>query len=143
YVNPRMIISMSGSPVFQDRSKLSPHYFPDQLPHRQEEINQITQVYSRAVIEPDRFPLTIMQVIGPAGIGKTSSVLYAAKCLQGTFTKNRLNLVYAYVNLKLQGGNKYAIYRLLLERLAPELPAQGLSAEEMLRYLLRHLRENN
>jgi Cdc6-like AAA superfamily ATPase len=45
--------------------------------------------------------------------------------------------------LKLQGGNKYAIYRLLLERIAPELPAQGLSAEEMLRYLLRYLRENN
>jgi cell division control protein 6 len=48
----------------------------------------------------------------------------------------------AYVNLKLQGGNKYAIYRLLLERIAPELPAQGLSAEEMLRYLLRYLHEN-
>jgi cell division control protein 6 len=43
----------------------------------------------------------------------------------------------------LQGGNKFAIYRFLLERLAPELPAQGLSAEEMLRYLLQYLRENN
>jgi cell division control protein 6 len=29
-----------------------------------------------------------------------------------------------------------------LERIAPELPAQGLSAEEMLRYLLRYLHEN-
>jgi Cdc6-like AAA superfamily ATPase len=48
----------------------------------------------------------------------------------------------AYINLKLQGGNKFAIYRFLLERIAPELPAQGLSAEEMLRYLLRYLREN-
>jgi cell division control protein 6 len=48
----------------------------------------------------------------------------------------------AYVNLKLQGGNKYGIYRYLLDRLAPELPAQGLSAEEMLRYLLRYLLEN-
>jgi cell division control protein 6 len=42
----------------------------------------------------------------------------------------------------LQGGNKYAIYRFLLERIAPELPAQGLSAEEMLRYLLSYLYEN-
>ena len=55
---------------------------------------------------------------------------------------NRLRMKTAYVNLKLQGGNKYAIYRLLLERIAPELPAQGLSAEEMLRYLLRYLHEN-
>jgi archaeal cell division control protein 6 len=29
-----------------------------------------------------------------------------------------------------------------LERVAPELPSQGMSAEEMLRYLLRYLREN-
>jgi cell division control protein 6 len=48
----------------------------------------------------------------------------------------------AYVNLKLQGGNKYAIYRFILEKIAPELPAQGLSAEEMLRFLLRYLIEN-
>jgi archaeal cell division control protein 6 len=45
--------------------------------------------------------------------------------------------------MKLQGGNKFAIYRFLLERIAPELPAQGLSAEEMLRYLLQYLRQNN
>jgi cell division control protein 6 len=45
--------------------------------------------------------------------------------------------------MKLQGGNKFAIYRLLLERIAPELPAQGLSAEEMLRYLLQYLRQNS
>jgi cell division control protein 6 len=45
--------------------------------------------------------------------------------------------------MKLQGGNKFAIYRLLLERIAPELPAQGLSAEEMLRYLLQYLRKNS
>ncbi|HZT35820.1 MAG TPA: hypothetical protein VFA15_07860, partial [Nitrososphaera sp.] len=63
--------------------------------------------------------------------------------LEGEFAKNRLSLSTAYINLKLQGGNKYAIYRLMLELLAPELPSQGLSAEEMLRYLLRYLRENN
>ena len=133
---------MSGSVIFRDRSKLSPRYFPDQLPHRNQEIDQIIQLYSRAISKPDEFPLTIMQVIGPAGLGKTSSVLQAAKSLQALFAKNRLDLVYAYVNLKLQGGNKYSIYRLLLERLAPELPVQGLSAEEMLRYLLKYLREN-
>jgi cell division control protein 6 len=31
----------------------------------------------------------------------------------------------------------------VLERVAPELPSQGLSAEEMLRYMLRYLNENN
>jgi cell division control protein 6 len=62
--------------------------------------------------------------------------------LESEFTKAGLTLKVAYVNLKLQGGNKYAVYRFLLEKIAPELPSQGLSAEEMLRYLLSYLYEN-
>ena len=84
----------------------------------------------------------VLQIIGPAGIGKTSTVLKFSRILGEDFAKNRLKIKTAYVNLKLQGGNKYAIYKFLLERIAPELPAQGLSAEEMLRYLLRYLSEN-
>jgi cell division control protein 6 len=100
-------------------------------------------VFSDAPKDPDRFPLTILQVIGAAGIGKTSTVLRSSRLLEELFAKNRLKLKNVYINMKLQGGNKFAIYRFLLERIAPELPAQGLSAEEMLRYLLRYLRQNN
>ena len=77
-----------------------------------------------------------------AGIGKTSTVLRSSKILEELFAKNRLTLKSVYINMKLQGGNKFAIYRFLLERIAPELPAQGLSAEEMLRCLLQYLRQN-
>jgi cell division control protein 6 len=62
--------------------------------------------------------------------------------LENEFKKTGLTLKVAYINLKLQGGNKYAVYRFLLEKIAPELPSQGLSAEEMLRYLLSYLYEN-
>jgi archaeal cell division control protein 6 len=133
---------MSESAVFHDRSKLSPRYVPEELPHRQAQLQQIAHVFSDAAKDPDKFPLTILQVVGVAGIGKTSTVLRSSKMLEDQFAKSRLTLKTAYINLKLQGGNKFAIYRLLLERVAPELPAQGLSAEEMLRYLLRYLREN-
>ena len=133
---------MSESAVFRDRSKLSPRYMPEELPHRQAQLEQIAHVFSDAAKDPDKFPLTILQVVGVAGIGKTSTVLRSSKMLEDQFAKSRLTLKTAYINLKLQGGNKFAIYRLLLERMAPELPAQGLSAEEMLRYLLRYLREN-
>jgi cell division control protein 6 len=133
---------MSESAVFRDRSKLSPRYVPEELPHRQAQLEQIAHVFSDAAKDPDKFPLTILQVVGVAGIGKTSTVLRSSKMLEDQFAKSRLTLKTAYINLKLQGGNKFAIYRLLLERMAPELPAQGLSAEEMLRYLLRYLREN-
>jgi cell division control protein 6 len=133
---------MSESAIFRDRSKLSPRYVPEELPHRQAQLEQIVHVFSDAAKDPDRFPLTILQVVGVAGIGKTSTVLRSSKMLEDRFAASRLVLKTAYINLKLQGGNKFAIYRFLLERIAPELPASGLSAEEMLRYLLRYLREN-
>jgi archaeal cell division control protein 6 len=133
---------MSESEIFRDRSKLSPRYIPADLPHREKQIEQIQHVFKESYSNPDKFPLVVLQIIGPAGIGKTSTVLKFSKLLGEDFAKNRLKIKTAYVNLKLQGGNKYAIYKFLLERIAPELPAQGLSAEEMLRYLLRYLREN-
>src|ERR671919_3245991 len=133
---------MSESIIFRDKSKLSPRYVPSELPHREKQIEQIDHIFRSSYSSPSKFPLAILQIIGPAGIGKTSTVLKFSKLLEQDFVKNRLAIKIAYVNLKLQGGNKYAIYRLLLERIAPELPAQGLSAEEMLRYLLRYLHEN-
>ncbi|WP_415283637.1 Cdc6/Cdc18 family protein [Candidatus Nitrososphaera sp. FF02] len=133
---------MPEGAVFADRSRLSPRFIPSELPHRQKQVEQIAQAFAGAASDPDKFPLTILQVIGVAGIGKTTTVTKSVKQVEQDFTKNRLSLKTAYINLKLQGGNKFAIYRFLLERLAPDLPSQGLSAEEMLRYLLRYLRDN-
>jgi archaeal cell division control protein 6 len=133
---------MPESTIFLDRSKLSPRYVPTELPHREKEIERIYHTFRDSFNSPERFPLTIMQIVGPAGIGKTSTVLATMRLLDDQFEKNRLKMKVAYINLKLQGGNKYAIYRFILEKIAPELPAQGLSAEEMLRFLLRYLIEN-
>ena len=133
---------MTESAIFLDRSKLSPRYIPSELPHREKEIEKIYHAFRESFSSPERFPLTIMKIVGPAGIGKTSTVLATMRLLEDQFSKNRLKMKVAYVNLKLQGGNKYAIYRFILEKIAPELPAQGLSAEEMLRFLLRYLIEN-
>lgn len=133
---------MSGnSIIFRDRSKLSPRYVPEVLPHRQAQMEQIVHVFSEASKNPEAFPLSILQVVGTAGIGKTSTVVRASKAVEQEFARTKLILKTAYINLKLHGGNKFAINRFLLERVAPELPTQGLSAEEMLRYMLQYLRE--
>lgn len=129
------------STIFLDRSKLSARYIPNELPHREKQIEEICHVFIGPSF-PDDYPLTVLQILGSAGIGKTSTVLKCSKVLEEHFDRNRLPLITVYVNLKLQGGNKYAIYRYLLEKLGPDIPSQGVSAEEMLRYLLRYLRES-
>jgi cell division control protein 6 len=116
---------------------------PKELIYREEEISKISNTFAAAADNPDKFPLTILQVVGPAGLGKTSSTFRASSIIEKALSEHHLTLLTVYINLKLQGGNKFAIYRLMLERVAPELPSQGLSAEEMLRQMLRYLREKN
>jgi cell division control protein 6 len=99
-------------------------------------------MFKDSYIKPEQFLFSTPQIVGRSGIGKTSTIIKFSSMLEGEFTKAGLTLKVAYINLKLQGGNKYAVYRFLLEKIAPELPSQGLSAEEMLRYLLSYLYEN-
>ena len=133
---------MSESRIFHDRSKLSPRYIPNELHHREKEMSLLLTMLKDSYIKPDEFLFSTPQIIGRSGIGKTSTILKFSKMLENEFIKSGLTLKVAYINLKLQGGNKYAVYRFLLEKIAPELPSQGLSAEEMLRYLLSYLTEN-
>lgn len=133
---------MSESRIFHDRSKLSPRYIPNELHHRETEMSLLLTMFKDSYIKPDEFLFSTPQIVGRSGIGKTSMILKFSKMLENEFIKSGLTLKVAYINLKLQGGNKYAVYRFLLEKIAPELPSQGLSAEEMLRYLLSYLTEN-
>lgn len=133
---------MSESRIFHDRSKLSSRYIPDELHHREKEMSLLLTIFKDSYIKPDEFLFSTPQIVGRSGIGKTSTILKFSKMLENEFMKSRLTLKVAYINLKLQGGNKYAVYRFLLEKIAPELPSQGLSAEEMLRYLLSYLTDN-
>lgn len=133
---------MSESKIFLDRSKLSARYIPDELHHREREISLLMTMFKDSYIKPEQFLFSTPQIVGRSGIGKTSTIIKFSDMLENEFTKAGLALKVAYINLKLQGGNKYAVYRFLLEKIAPELPSQGLSAEEMLRYLLSYLYEN-
>ena len=133
---------MSESRIFFDRSKLSSRYIPNELHHREKEMSLLQTMFKDSYIKPDEFVFLTPHIVGRSGIGKTSTILKFSSMLENEFKKSGLTLKVAYVNLKLQGGNKYAVYRFLLEKIAPELPSQGLSAEEMLRYLLSYLYEN-
>ena len=134
---------MYDSFIFKDRKKLSPRYLPKEISHREKQIDLLVRTFLDIKDDPDKFPLTVIQIIGPAGIGKTSTVIKFSDILENELRKSKINIKIVYINLKLQGGNKYAIYKYLLSCIAPELPAQGLSAEEMLRQMLDYLITNS
>lgn len=134
---------MNSTLIFKDKSKLSPRYLPNELPHREKEISLLLQIYNFYELpDPESFQLNISQIVGPTGIGKTSTVLLFSKVLESKCKKQGINLRIIYINLKLLGGNKYIIYKYLMEKICPDIPPQGLSGEEMLKYILTFTRQN-
>ena len=59
------------STIFRDRSKLSPRYVPERLPHREEQIQNLLSLYRDALEQLNNSFLQTTQIIGGVGTGKT------------------------------------------------------------------------
>jgi cell division control protein 6 len=115
---------------------------PSILPHRERQTEELHSAFREALTAPSGTPLKTIQIIGPAGTGKTSCVLRFGERFEQQAARMKREVRHVCVNLKLQGGSRVVLYRYLLESAAPEVYSPGLSAEEMLRIMLRQLREN-
>jgi cell division control protein 6 len=132
----------TGLSIFKDREKLSPRYVPSSLLHRDGQMQEISNFLKGAVIDPSKTFLKPLQIIGPAGTGKTSTILRFGQTFVNEARKNGVSAQHVYVNLKLQGGSKVVLYRFLLQNATPEVYSSSLSAEEMLRVMLQQLQES-
>jgi cell division control protein 6 len=128
--------------IFKEREKLSPRYLPSNLLHREKQMQEITNYFKDSIADPSKAFLKPLQIIGPSGTGKTSTVLRFGERFVAETDKNGWTAKHVYVNLKLQGGSRVILYRNLLEKATPEVYSSSLSAEEMLRSLLRQLAES-
>ncbi len=133
----------SQSRIFRDREKLSPRYIPSTLPHREKQIEGLYSIFREVLADPSRALLKTVQIIGPAGSGKTSCIVRFGEKFTQDAARFKRDVRHVYVNLKLQGGSRVVLYRHLLESGTPEVYSPGLSAEEMLRVMVRYLRENH
>ncbi len=128
------------SSIFVDEEKLSPRYIPHTLPHREEQLQLLNNLFRSSLDNPSHAYLKIVQITGEAGTGKTCTSLNFSKQVQEQATRLKLNLRPIYSNLKLEGGTRFTLYSTLLEKATPEIATRNLSPEEMLRELLKFLR---
>ena len=134
-------MSTEQSKIFLDKRKLSTRYIPPILPHRDKQLQELDNFFRGSLVEPSKDFLTTLQIIGPAGSGKTSTVTHFGADFEKDARKLGVNLQHVYVNLKLQGGSRVLLYRYILNSVAPKLYSPGYGAEEMLRILLEQLAE--
>jgi len=129
--------------IFKDRSKLSPRYIPDKLPHREKQIESIFSLYRDALDDVKNVFLRPIQVVGGVGTGKTCTAIKFGKMIQDEASKRRIQLTHVYVNGKVDGSGRYTLYRKILEEATPAVSSRSLSPEEMLNQMVKNLRDEN
>jgi cell division control protein 6 len=133
--------------VFRDREHLSPNYpierYWKNIPHRTTQIKILWDFYSDILDKKGASFLRRLQIIGPAGSGKTCTLKYFGRKFEEAAHKRDINIDHVYMNLKFEGGRRIVFYRNLLRKIEPGLFSMNLSVEEMLRNLFDYLEERN
>ena len=86
---------LSGEPIFENKEVLRPSYTPHELPHRNEQINQMATILVSA-LRGDT-PSNIL-IYGKTGTGKTASAKFVSQELESTSKKYDVPCEVEYIN---------------------------------------------
>ncbi|MFX1318322.1 MAG: ORC1-type DNA replication protein [Promethearchaeota archaeon] len=127
--------------VFIDEAKLSIDYVPPNLPHREEHLRKLTQLFRGVVEAPGQVSQKVI-IIGNTGSGKTSVTKLFGKLLCEVAKSHGFNLVYVHVNARRE-RTEYMILNKILSAFQRGIPLRGLSAQELLSIILEYIESNN
>jgi len=129
--------------VFRNRESLSPNYpiekYWKNIPHRTEQVKMLWDFYGDVLDKRGESFLRRLQIIGPAGSGKTCTLKYFGRKFEDEAHQSGINLDHVYINMKFEGGRRIVFYRNLLRKIEVGLFSMNLSVEEMLRNLFDYL----
>src|SRR2546425_10489402 len=128
---------LSGGDVFRDRNLLRHDYMPQNLPHRESQIERLGSVLAPALTK-DR--VSNFFAYGKTGTGKTIVVRFVLERLVRKAGQYNRALQTAYVNCRLAGTN-YRVVADLCRRLGVQVPFTGLAVGELLDRLKEALRK--
>ena len=120
--------------LFLDKGALQINYTPEDIPHREDQIHEISRILAPALKleKPSN-----MFLYGKTGTGKTLSVLNVINSLTEVAKLKNIPLEILYVNCKLKNvaDTEYRLIAHLARRLGETVPATGLPKNEVHRRL--------
>ncbi|PSG97650.1 orc1/cdc6 family replication initiation protein [Thermoplasmatales archaeon SW_10_69_26] len=130
--------TLRGPSVFKDESKLGFDYVPDELPHREDEMREMTR-QMRSVFEEGT--QQSMLVRGPVGSGKTALSKRFCREFERAADSREINLETVHVNCRRRSTTSSALLQIVNE-FDPGFPDRGFSTTEMLEQLAKQLKRN-
>ena len=116
--------------VFNEKKVLQSSYIPEEILHREKEVNQVANTLAPSLKQEK--PSNLF-VYGKTGTGKTLSIKYISSELSKMAEKQKIPLKVIYINCKLKraADTEYRIMAQLLRGFGKEVPPTGLPTEEL------------
>jgi cell division control protein 6 len=128
--------------VFRDETPLSLEFIPKNLPHREEQMRFLTQLFRFSIESPFSISQRVL-ITGDVGTGKTVLVQRFGSDLVKAARSRKVNLHYVHVNCREAKGSLFMIIKRVLTQFEPEFPKRGFAPEELLHTLMEMLDDKN
>ncbi|MCA9478599.1 MAG: ORC1-type DNA replication protein [Nanoarchaeota archaeon] len=121
---------LSKDSLFADKKSMQVSFVPDEIDHRDEQINQIAQILAPALKLEKPSNLFIY---GKTGTGKTLSVRYTTDNIHSVAKENNIPIKIVYINCKLKrvADTEYRLIAEIARFFGEEIPATGLPTDEV------------
>jgi cell division control protein 6 len=121
---------LSKRSIFVNKEALTIKFTPENIPHREEEINSLAKVLAPA-LRQER-PSNVF-IYGKTGTGKTLSAHYVTHELEKLAAKKQIPLKAIYLNCKMRKvvDTEYRLIAQLAREFGHEIPATGLPTDEV------------
>ncbi len=126
--------------LFKDKKVLQANYTPENIPHRDDQIEQIANILGSSLMNEKPSNLFIY---GKTGTGKTLSTKYVTNNLSELAKEKDINLSIVYINCKLKkvADTEYRLIAELIRSMGGSVPTTGLPTEEVYR-IFTHMVDN-
>ncbi|OYT50571.1 MAG: cell division control protein Cdc6 [Desulfurococcales archaeon ex4484_204] len=132
------VLSRATSRIFLNREVLRPDYIPDELPHREAQIEELAQILS-PLLRGER-PNNVF-IYGLTGTGKTAVTKYVLKKVSEYVVKlSAPKFLYSYVNCRHE-DTTYRVLASLASSLGVKVPFTGISTAEVYSRIKRALED--
>ncbi len=127
--------------LFLDESRLDMNYIPDNLPHREKELNLLSQLFLALITNPNSISRNIL-ITGRTGIGKTVTVKIFGDMLKKASVKRNICIKYVHVNCRKE-RTSYKVLIKIIRLINKNFPKRGYSPQDLLEILLDLLNQQN
>ncbi|MEK6932979.1 MAG: ORC1-type DNA replication protein [Nanoarchaeota archaeon] len=133
---------LTSETIFTNKKSLQHNYTPENIPHRDEQIEQLATILAPALRMEKPSNLFIY---GKTGTGKTCVTQHVMQQILNIVEKKKLNVKYYYLNCKLKkvADTEYRLIAQLARAFGKDVPATGLPTEEVYKLFIQSINTEN